>query len=152
MAGAIPMAGGCSKAVPTLPCRVPWPWALPPLLLLPQPRTTIVLQKMRSKQIMTLNPPRKPKLTSFPHPKEAPCWTGQDRTGQTAKPLGGGKVSKREGGEKPSPHAVQRGERAGRPGLCDGNAGGGQGQMPMDSSPKMQPPPALSTRLFLEGC
>lgn len=36
------------------------------------------------------HPPKKPKLTSFPHPKEAPCWTGQDGTGQDSKATGWG--------------------------------------------------------------
>lgn len=74
MVGAIPVACGCSKAVATLSCRVPWPWAPPLLLLLlPQPRTTTVLQKMRSKQIITPLPPPPKKGQTYQLPKEAPC-------------------------------------------------------------------------------
>lgn len=96
MAGAIPVAGGCSKAVATLPCRVPWPWALQPLLLLllPQPRTTIVLQKMRSKQTIT-SPTQIPNLPASLIQKKHHA--GQDRTGQDSKATGWGKVSRREG-------------------------------------------------------
>lgn len=47
---------------------------------------------------------------------------------RTAKPLVGVTVSRREGRRS---HAVKMGEQASKPGLHDGNAGGGQGQMPM---------------------
>lgn len=110
-----------------------------------------MLQKMKSKRI--IKPQRKPELTSFPHPKEAPCWTGQERGGEDSKATGSGvKVSRREGRRKrPRSHATWSGEQAREPGLCDGSAGGGQGQMLMESSPEMQPPPAQSSHLFLEG-
>lgn len=52
MARAIPVAGGRSEAATSLTRRVPQPlWELcsPLLLLLPQPRATIVLQEMKSK-------------------------------------------------------------------------------------------------------
>lgn len=59
------------------------------------------------------------------------------RTGEDSKAAGVGvKVSRREGRRKgPTTHAIQSGEQASKEGLCDGNAGGGQGQMPMKSSP-----------------
>lgn len=75
-----------------------------------------------------------------------------DRTGQQSHWVGGVKISKREGRRKrPRSHAIQRGEQASEPGLCDGNAGGGQGQMLMESSPEMQPPPAQSHPLIFGG-
>lgn len=88
MAGAIPVAGDCSEAVATLPCRVPWPWALHPLLLLllPQPRTTILLQKMRSKLIITPTPHPKAQTYQLPSSKS----TMLDRTGQDSKATGWG--------------------------------------------------------------
>lgn len=109
MAGAIPVACGRGEAVATLPCRVPWPWALHPLLLLllPQPRTTTVLQKMRSKQIIK-PPPKSPNLPASLIQKKHHA--GQDRTGQDSKALGGGKVSKREGEERgPDPMQYREG-------------------------------------------
>lgn len=109
MAGAIPVACGRGEAVATLPCRVPWPWALHPLLLLllPQPRTTTVLQKMRSKQI--IKPPQKAQTYQLPSSKRS---TMLDRTGQdrTAKHWVGGRLAKeREKKEAQTPCSTEGG-------------------------------------------
>lgn len=42
-------------------------------------------------------------------------------------------AEEKEGERGPDP-MLWRGEQASEPGLCDGNAGGGQGQMPMEFS------------------
>lgn len=109
MAGAIPVACGRGEAVAALPCRVPWPWALHPLLLLllPQPRTTTVLQKMRSKQI--IKPPQKAQTYQLPSSKRS---TMLDRTGQdrTAKHWVGGRLAKeREKKEAQTPCSTEGG-------------------------------------------
>lgn len=76
-----------------------------------------------------------------------------DRTGQDSKAAGlGVKVSKREGRRKrPRSHAITGGSKQASQGYVMTMRGGGQGQMPMESSPEMQPPPAQPTHLFLEA-
>lgn len=94
--------------------------------------------------------PKKAQTYQVPSSKRS---TMLGRTGEDSKAAGlAVKVSKREGRRKrPTTHAIQRREQESKQGLCDGNAGGGQGQMPMESSLEMQPPAAHSIHLVLEG-
>lgn len=151
MAGAIPWLVAAVKQKPPCPAECHGPGLCSPPATPPPSAQDDYRAAEDEKQTNNNIPPLTPKKAQtyqLPSSKRSTMLnrTGQDRT---AKPLGGGKVSKRQGGERGPMLYGEGSEQASR--ICDGNAGGGQGQMSMDSSPKVQPPPALSTHLFLEG-